>query len=174
MLQMHSPTVPFPHQNRWKFIYFPVDNVSILRLSHTNPMNRTRKTWTEEIDERFLQAILEGNLEQVKNYAEKGADLYQTDEEGLLFHYSSDAQKDEETLLDWLPLDLTLRSWNISLRRSMALPRLFLTPQACWSRQGCQSSAHGHHGDCKAQRNVYLLNWTRWKHKSVCSMSRSC
>jgi hypothetical protein len=46
-------------------------------------MNRTKKTWTQEIDERFLQAVLEGNLEQVKSYAEKGADLYQTDEEGV-------------------------------------------------------------------------------------------
>eukprot|EP01127_Copromyxa_protea_P000512 TRINITY_DN10430_c0_g1_i1.p1 TRINITY_DN10430_c0_g1~~TRINITY_DN10430_c0_g1_i1.p1 ORF type:complete len:425 (-),score=115.51 TRINITY_DN10430_c0_g1_i1:36-1310(-) len=45
-------------------------------------MNRTKKTWTQEIDERFLQALLEDNLEQVKAFAEKGADLYQTDEEG--------------------------------------------------------------------------------------------
>ena len=40
------------------------------------------KTWTQEIDEHFLQALVEGNLEQVKNYAEKGADLYQLDEDG--------------------------------------------------------------------------------------------
>ena len=47
-----------------------------------HPMNRTKKTWTQEIDERFLQAVLEGNLEQARNYADKGADLYQMDEEG--------------------------------------------------------------------------------------------
>lgn len=56
----------------------PVFRNSVSR-SH---MNRTKKTWTQEIDERFLQAVLEGNLEQVKSYAEKGADLYQMDEEG--------------------------------------------------------------------------------------------
>eukprot|EP01126_Amoeba_proteus_P041441 TRINITY_DN445_c0_g2_i12.p1 TRINITY_DN445_c0_g2~~TRINITY_DN445_c0_g2_i12.p1 ORF type:complete len:425 (-),score=78.84 TRINITY_DN445_c0_g2_i12:135-1409(-) len=45
-------------------------------------MNRTKKTWTQEIDEKFLQSVLEGDLEKVRFYADKGADLYQTDEEG--------------------------------------------------------------------------------------------
>lgn len=58
-------------------------------------MNRTKKTWTQEIDERFLQAVLEGNLEQVKNYAEKGADLYQMDEEGSALTHQTKRQVEE-------------------------------------------------------------------------------
>eukprot|EP01124_Arcella_intermedia_P031653 TRINITY_DN7205_c0_g1_i1.p1 TRINITY_DN7205_c0_g1~~TRINITY_DN7205_c0_g1_i1.p1 ORF type:complete len:425 (+),score=96.34 TRINITY_DN7205_c0_g1_i1:65-1339(+) len=40
------------------------------------------KTWTQEVDEGLLQAVVEGALDRVKLYADKGADLYQTDPEG--------------------------------------------------------------------------------------------
>lgn len=66
----------------------------------SNTMNRTKKTWTQEIDERFLQAVLEGNLEQVKNYADKGADLYQLDEEGVSPLFQLLTLQAGETLFD--------------------------------------------------------------------------
>jgi len=40
------------------------------------------KTWTQEVDEGLLHAVIEGNLDRVKYYADKGADLYQQDPDG--------------------------------------------------------------------------------------------
>jgi len=40
------------------------------------------KTWTQEVDEGFLHAVIEGDLDRAKYYAEKGADLKQQDPEG--------------------------------------------------------------------------------------------
>jgi len=40
------------------------------------------KTWTQEVDEGLLHAVIEGALDRVKYYAEKGADLNQQDPEG--------------------------------------------------------------------------------------------
>jgi ankyrin repeat protein len=40
------------------------------------------KTWTQEVDEGFLHAVIEGDLSRAKYYAEKGADLKQQDPEG--------------------------------------------------------------------------------------------